>query len=426
MSELNESTLTEAPTFTEQPDAHEGLRDELTELLDVVGPGKVGDVVLDRAFELGATDLHFEPTATGLRIRMRVDGQLHDIVRLPASAASPLVSRFKVMAGMDIAERRLAQDGHISHFTKNLARDVRIGSGPTIYGERIVLRLFPDPKQYSRLDDLGLEEEDRSSLRRCLTSPYGLILVAGPVGCGKTTSVYSFLNELNDPHKSLVSIEDPVERRIAGVCQLQVDPRIGFDFAAAVRCVLRQDPDVMLVGEIRDPETAQVACQAALTGVLVLSTVHASNTASAIEVMRSFGVPTVMLADCLRGIVSQRLVLQVCPQHREQYHPDEATCRMLDIDPGSADSVQLVRGIPADANFRTGYHGRVGVFEVMEMNRVIQDAILREAPVVEVEELARKAGMNTLTMSIRKKVLSGVTSMDEYHATALTLPPGTL
>jgi len=424
MSDSEKAVAEESPDFVASPDAHEGLRDELTELLDVVGAGKVGDVVLDKAFEVGATDLHFDPTPTGLRIRMRVDGKLHDIVRLPTTAAAPLISRFKVMAGMDIAERRLAQDGHISHFTKNLSRDVRLGSGPSIYGERLILRLFPDPKQFSKLDDIGLEQEDATAVRRCLNSPYGLILVVGPVGCGKTTSVYSFLNELNDPHKSLVSIEDPVEQRIEGICQLQVDLRIGFDFAAAVRCVMRQDPDIMLVGEIRDAETAQVACQAALTGVLVLSTVHASNTASAIEVMRGFGVNTVMLADCLRGIISQRLVLQVCPESREYYSPDEVTSRVLQLDPAEAASIQLARGIPADSNFHTGYHGRVGIFEVMEMSRAVQDAILREVPISHLEEIAQQAGMSTLANSVRKKVLAGVTSMDEYHATALTLPPG--
>lgn len=420
---INDSSL-EAPDFVPTVDAHEGLRDELTELLDVVGAGKVGDVVLDKAFELGATDLHFDPTPRGLRVRMRVDGKLHDIVRLPASATASLISRFKVMAGMDIAERRLAQDGHITHLSKNVARDVRLGSGPTIHGERLILRLFPDPKRFNTLDDLGLEAEDADAVRRCLASPYGLLLVAGPVGCGKTTSVYSFLHELNDPHKSLVSIEDPVEQRIEGVCQLQVDPRIGFDFAAAVRCVMRQDPDVMLVGEIRDAETAQVACQAALTGVLVLSTIHASNTAAAIDVMKSFGVPKVMLADCLRGIISQRLVLQVCPLSRELYTPDEVTCSVLGIDSATADTVKLARGIPADANFHTGYHGRVGIFEVMELNRTSQDAILRDAPASQLEDIAIRSGMNTLAMSARKKVLSGITSLDEYHATVLTLPPG--
>jgi type II secretory ATPase GspE/PulE/Tfp pilus assembly ATPase PilB-like protein len=421
MSTPQHTTDADTPVFEVQSKVHEGLRDELTELLDVVGAGKLGDVVLERAFELGATDLHFEPTSSGLRIRMRVDGQLHEIVQLPASAASPLISRFKVMAGMDIAERRLAQDGHISYLSKGQTRDVRLGSGPTIYGERIVLRLIPGAQQYGHLDELGLEEEDASALRRCLEASYGLILVAGPVGCGKTTSIYSFLNELNHPAKSLVTIEDPVERRIDGVCQLQVDSRIGFDFAAALRCVLRQDPDVVMVGEIRDAETAQVACQAALTGVLVLSTVHASNAAAAIDVMKSFEVPNVILADCLRGIVSQRLVLRVCTQNRELYQPDEATCRILGVDPARASEILLARGVPADTNFHTGYHGRVGIFEVMEFKRELQDAILREAAATEIEEIANRLGMNSLSMSARQKVLDGVTSMDQYHSSILTV-----
>jgi len=421
MSAPQQASESDVPVFEFQPNAHEGLRDELTELLDVVGAGKLGDVVLERAFEVGATDLHFEPTSSGLRIRMRVDGHLHEIVRLPLSSSSPLISRFKVMAGMDIAERRLAQDGHISYSSKNLTRDVRLGSGPTIYGERIVLRLIPSAEQYGHLDELGLEDEDAAALRRCLEASYGLILVAGPVGCGKTTSIYSFLNELNHPRKSLVTIEDPVERRLDGICQLQVDNRIGFDFAAALRCVLRQDPDVVMVGEIRDAETAQVACQAALTGVLVLSTVHASNAAAAVDVMKSFDVPTVILADCLRGIVSQRLVLRVCSKHRQEYQPDEAACRILQVDPAKANEIRLVKGIPADANFHTGYHGRVGIFEVMEFNRELQEAVLREASSTEIEEIANRAGMNSLSMSARKKVLDGVTSMDQYHAAVLTV-----
>lgn len=400
---------------------HEGLRDELLELLDVVGPGKLGDVVLDRAFELNATDLHLEPTASGFRIRMRVDGLLHDVVRLPSSVASPLVSRFKVMAGMDITERRFAQDGHMSRQAPSGARDVRIGSGPTVHGERIVLRLMPDQKRYNNLDDIGFEAQELAAIRRCLAAPYGLILVVGPVGSGKSTSVYSFLQELNDPYKSIVTIEDPVERHMDDVCQIQVEPKIGFHFADALRCVLRQDPDIMMVGEIRDAETAQIACRSALTGVLVLSTLHANNTASAIDVLQNFGVPRMVIADCLRGIMSQRLVLKVCPKHREEYHPDEAVCRMLDIDPETAGSVKLVRGIPADDNFHTGYSGRTGIYEIMEINKTVQRAILQNSPAAELMEIAQHSGMKTLATSARSKVLAGITSMDQYHATALSL-----
>lgn len=427
MSEQSESAIDNASENEDpwvhglHPTAHAGLRDELKELLDVVGPGQLGEVVMDRAFSLNATDLHFEPTGTGLRIRMRVDGLLHDVARLPNSAASPLISRFKVMAGMDIAERRLAQDGHLTYVSRGIARDVRLGSGPTVHGERIVLRLQPDPRQFPGLDNLGLDDCDTESLRRCLKSPYGLILAVGPVGSGKTTSVYSFLKELNNPNQSLVTIEEPVERRMADICQIQVEPKIGFEFASALRCVLRQDPDVMMVGEIRDAETAKIACQSALTGVLVLSTLHASTTVAAIDVLKNFGVPAPILANCLRGIVSQRLLLQVCPKHREEYQPNEADCGILNINPADAQNFSLVRGIPHDDNFHTGYLGRVGIYEVMEVHRELQNSILRGESATELLSIATRLGMRTLTDAARIKVLEKVTSVDQYHTTALSL-----
>lgn len=400
---------------------HEGLRDELTELLDVVGPGKLGDVVLDRAFELNATDIHLEPTESGLRIRMRVDGLLHDVVQLPLIAGTQIISRFKVLAGMDITERRFAQDGHISRSAADGSRDVRIGSGPTIHGERLVLRLMPDRQAFTGLDHLGLESSECDIVRRCISAPYGLILVVGPVGSGKSTTVYSILRELNDPQKSVVTIEDPVEQHLDGVTQIQVEPRIGFHFADALRCVLRQDPNIMMVGEIRDAETAQIACRSALTGVLVLSTLHASNTASAIDVLENFGVPRMVIADCLRGIFSQRLVRRVCPMHREEYHPDEAICQMLKVDPHQADTIRLVRGIPSDDNFHTGYSGRTGIYEIMEVTRPLKTAILQHASATDLMSLAQQHGMKTLADSVRNKVLAKETSMDQLHATALTI-----
>lgn len=399
---------------------HEGLRSELAELLDVVGPGQLGSVILERAFEFNATDIHIEPTPSGLRIRMRVDGLLHDVARLPIFTPSPLIQRLKVMAGMDISEHRLSQDGHISHSSIQGRRDIRVGSGPTLYGERLVLRLMPVNSAFGSLDELGLENGDVTTMRRCLSAPYGLVLVVGPVGSGKSTSVYSFLHEIHNAQKSIVTIEDPVERRIDDICQIQVDPKIGFHFADALRCVLRQDPDVMMVGEIRDPETAKIACRSALTGVLVLTTLHAHNTAAAVDVLEEFGVPRVVIADCLRGIVSQRLVLQVCKQHRQLYHPDDATCQMLGIDPAQAESIDLVRGIPDDANFRTGYSGRTGIYEIMEVNKEIRQAILRGDSATELMEIAQRNGMRSLMHSLRDKLLAGITSMEQFHATTLT------
>ncbi len=399
---------------------NEALRDELSELLDVIGPGQLCDVLLERAFQLHATDIHLDPTPSGLRIRMRIDGLLQDIIRIPQAATSHMISRLKLMAGMDITERRFAQDGHISQALLKEPRDVRVGSGPTIHGERVVLRLMPDDKSFTSLDELGFEVDQLQTLRRCLAAPYGLILVVGPVGCGKSTSVYSFIREINDPQKSVVTIEDPVERRMDNITQIQVEPKIDFHFADALRCVLRQDPNVMVVGEIRDAETARIACRSALTGVLVLSTLHASNTASAVDVLEGFGVPRMVIAESLRCIMSQRLILNVCTRHRESYQPDEATCRMLEIDPARAQSVRLVRGIPADTNFHTGFAGRSGVFEIMEVNDPVRTGILRNAAASELIETARANGMQTLADSTRRKVLAGVTSVDQLHKTMLT------
>lgn len=407
------------PGFSKE-NRHEALTTELLELLDVTGPGPLADIILQRAFELNATDIHMEPTPSGLRIRYRVDGLLHEVVRLPVSATQPIIQRIKLMADMDISERRLAQDGHIARSMFNQPRDIRIGSGPTIYGERLVLRLMPDESAFTKLDDLGMEPEQIEIMRRVLAAPYGLILVVGPVGCGKSTSVYSFLQEISTPSKSIVTIEDPVERRNEGICQIQVEPKIDFHFADALRCVLRQDPNVMMVGEIRDAETAQIACRSALTGVLVLSTIHANNTASAIDVLQGFGVPRMFIADGLRCVLSQRLLLKVCPHHRETYHPDETACRILDIDPAQAESVNLVRGIPADSNFHTGFSGRTSIFEIMEVTREIRQAILRGGSAMEVSEVAHRQGMKGLSEAARNKVLSGVTSIDQMHQSLLT------
>lgn len=391
------------------------LQEELKELADVVGPGSLVDVLLERAFELEATDIHLDPDSDGLRVRLRVDGMLHDVLRLSPEAMSHVISRLKLMAGMDITERRLAQDGHISSAVLKHQRDVRVGSGPTIHGERLVLRLMPDETHYNRLEDLGLDDEQIARVKKYVTAPYGTILSVGPVGAGKSTTMYACLNLLNQPDQSLVTIEDPVERRLDGVNQIQVDPRIDFNFIEALRGVMRQDPNVMMIGEVRDSETAHIGCRAGLSGVTVLSTLHANDTASTIDVFREFGVPPMFIAESLNCIIAQRLVRKVCPESRETYHPDEATCRMLGVDPAEAGNIELVRGIPADVNFHTGYSGRTGIFEVMGIDKELRSAILKDAPADELYEMAKSKGMQTLEDSARKKVLAGITSVEEMH-----------
>lgn len=394
---------------------HKALQEELKELADVVGPGPLVDLLLERAFEVGATDIHFDPLQEGLKVRLRVDGILHDILQLGAASAPQVISRMKLLAGMDITERRLMQDGHFSNTTFQHQRDVRTSTGPTIHGERLVLRLMPDATVYTQLEALGLEDRQRQHVEEAVQSPHGMVLCAGPVGCGKTTTVYSCLSRLNEPGKSLVTIEDPVERRVQGTVQVQIDPKAKFGFVEALRGVLRQDPNVILVGEIRDPETAHIAARAALTGIQVLSTLHAHDTVATIDVFREFGIPPMFIADSITCIIAQRLMRKVCQRHRETFQPDSATAQMLGINPEQADHIELVRGIPHDENFHTGYFGRTGIFEVLRIDADLREAILNETSSTEIHTALRQKGLQTLEQSAINKVLAGVTTVEEMH-----------
>jgi len=399
------------------------LQAELQELLDVVGPAPLVDLLLERAFRLKATDIHLDPNDQGTRIRLRVDGLLHDVLQVPAPMTPHMISRIKLMAGMDITERRMAQDGRISNQLLASRRDIRVGSGPTIYGERLVLRLMPDNTTLSKLEELGFEPDQAAQVYRYLSSAYGMILSVGPVGSGKSTTMYACLEKLNDLNKSLVTIEDPVERRIPGVNQIQVDPKIDFNFVDALRGVLRQDPNVMMIGEIRDPETAHIGVRAGLSGVTVLSTLHANDTASTIDVFRDFGIPPMFIADSLQGIISQRLLRKVCAHCRVPYTPDEAECEMLGIE--SADSAPtLYKGKGCQACFGTGFLGRTGVFEIMGLDRETRHAILKGAPRSELMRMAIERGMSSLEASARQKVLRSETSTSEMHRVLTTFPGG--
>jgi type II secretory ATPase GspE/PulE/Tfp pilus assembly ATPase PilB-like protein len=387
---------------------------ELEELLSVVEPASVANVLLQRAFAHGATDIHLDPTTLGTRIRFRVDGVLQDILPIPAEKATMLISRIRVMAGMDITERRLPRDGAIpAEAFPGLPRDIRVGSSLTVKGERLVLRLMPDSDKLSSLAQLGFYEDQFAAARRLLAAPYGLLLVVGPVGSGKSTTVYSMLSELNRPEKSVVTIEDPVERRIAGANQIQIDNKTGLNFITALRGTLRQDPDILAIGEIRDAETAQIACRAATSGVLVLSTLHANNTAGAVDVLRGFGISSAAIADCLRGVISQRLVRKVCETSRETIVADENARRLLSVQ--GTEPVEIVKGIPTDMNFRTGYSGRTAVFEIMELTDTIQDAIHEGEPSYRIRQVAINNGMISLEDSTRRKVLDKVTSIAELE-----------
>lgn len=418
MADTNDKD-TAVQTSSNASSRHRALKEELRELVGVVGPAPLVDLLLERAFEVGATDIHFDPLPDGLAVRLRVDGMLHEVLRANATIAPQIVSRLKLLAGMDITEKRFTQDGHISQAVLDHQRDVRVGSGPTIYGERLVLRLMPDTQTFSQPDELGLEDSQLETLNGALKIPHGMILSVGPVGSGKSTTTYACLHQLNDPTRALVTIEDPVERRVDGVVQIPTDSKLNFGFVPALRGVLRQDPDVIMVGEIRDSETAHIAIRAGLTGVQVLSTLHAYDTCSTVEVFQEFDVPKMFIADSINLIMSQRLLRMVCATHRESYRPDAPTLQTLGLDPEQSDHVELVRGTPAPENFHTGYSGRTGVFELLTIDDAIRQAILEGKSSKELRSVAIDHGLQTLEQSTRNKVLAGVTTIEELHRVLL-------
>ena len=389
------------------------LQEELRELVDVVGPGPLVDLLLERAFQLNATDVHLDPNENGLRVRLRVDGMLHDVLELPSRVTGHVISRLKILGGMDITERRMAQDGHISKAVLKHQRDIRVGGGPTIHGERIVLRLMPDDESFTDLNQLGFETEQLEQVKQMANIPYGVLLAVGPVGSGKSTTMYSCLSLRNKPTESVVTIEDPVERQIAGVNQIQIDPKIDFTFVKALRGVLRQDPDVMMVGEIRDPETAQIGVRAGLTGVTVLSTLHASDSLAAIDVFREFGVPPMFIVDAIKCIVAQRLIRMICTNCREEYAPDQTAREVLGLTEEEAASATLARGKGCDACFQTGYSGRTGVFEVLSFTSELRNAVLRQDGQDDLRAITTKSNLVTLDRAARAKVLRGETTVDE-------------
>lgn len=406
-TKTNLSALDANPTLEVRQKA---LQEELRELVDVVGPGPLVDLLLERAFHLNATDVHLDPNETGLRIRLRVDGMLHDVLQLPSNLTAQVISRLKIMAGMDITERRHAQDGHISKAVLKHQRDIRVGSGPTIHGERLVLRLMPDDAQYTDLDQLGFEDDQLELVYRLAQIPYGVLLAVGPVGSGKSTTMYGCLSKRNRPTESVVTIEDPVERRIAGVNQIQIDPKIDFTFVKALRGVLRQDPDVMMVGEIRDPDSAHIAVRAGLTGVAVFSTLHASDSLATIDVFHEFGVPPMFICDAVKCVIAQRLIRTICTNCRMTYAVDETARTVLGL---TDEEATLARGKGCENCFNTGYRGRTGVFELLTLTSELRQAIVNNESQDRLREVAISGGLLTLEGAARRKVLRGETSIEE-------------
>jgi type IV pilus assembly protein PilB len=373
------------------------------------------NAILADAAKRRASDIHIEPYEKIFRVRFRVDGVLQEIMSPPLRLKNPLVSRLKVMAGLDIAERRLTQDGRIKlKMGVGGELDIRVSVLPTLFGEKVVMRLLDKSNLQLDMSKLGFDPQTLKDFLEAIHKPYGMILITGPTGSGKSTTLYSALSELNKPDVNISTAEDPVEYNLVGINQVQVREQIGLTFAAALRSFLRQDPDIIMVGEIRDLETAQIAVKAALTGHLVLSTLHTNDAPSTVDRLINMGVETFLLISSINIIAAQRLVRRICEKCKESAEVSPEILINLGVDSaevGTGFSTFHGRGC-ANCN-GTGYRGRLAIYEVMVMHEVLKELILRNASVVELKREAVKQGMSTLRMSALQKVREGLTTIEE-------------
>jgi len=368
------------------------------------------NTVLIKASSLGASDVHFEPYEEETAVRLRMDGILQDYTKIPPSTYQEVVSRIKVMAKLNVAEKRVPQDGKIRVRIGAKDYDVRVSVVPTVFGERVVLRLLEKTGSLLTLRDLGLSPEDEEKVRRLAEKPYGIVLVTGPTGAGKSTTLYAMLLHVKSPKKNVITIEDPVEYQVKGISQIQVNPKVGLTFASGLRSILRQDPDVIMVGEIRDPETAEVAVQAALTGHLVLSTLHTNDAPSAVARLKDMGVEPFLIASSLEGVVAQRLVRRICPHCKEPYAPTREELRELGLPPGD---YTFYRGKGCEHCLGTGYRGRIGIFEVLELDEELKKLINETQEAGRIREEAKKKGFKTMLEDGIEKIKRGITTSSE-------------
>ncbi|PIE83716.1 MAG: type II secretion system protein GspE [Candidatus Contendobacter odensis] len=368
------------------------------------------NALLTEAIKENASDIHIESFENRLRVRFRVDGILREAVQPPRALAPLLTSRVKVMAHLDIAEKRLPQDGRISLKVAGRPVDVRVSTLPTGHGERVVLRLLDKREGRLDLQHLGMEAGDEQRLLKLIYRPHGILLVTGPTGSGKTTTLYAGLTQLNDRKCNIMTVEDPIEYYLDGVSQTQVNPKVNMTFARGLRAILRQDPDVVMVGEIRDLETAEIAVQASLTGHLVLSTLHTNSAVGAITRLRDMGVEPFLLSSSLIGVLAQRLVRQLCPQCKQAYQATPADCNVLGIDPDTAPTLYLPTGCKY-CN-QSGYRGRTGIFELVSIDEVMQTLIHEGSGEQNLERHAR-CFSSSIRNDGRRRVLAGDTALAE-------------
>lgn len=369
---------------------------------------KLVDLIIRQAIDERASDIHIEPFKDKISLRYRIDGKLYEIPPPAKHLHLPIISRIKILSKLDIAEKRLPQDGAFMVKINERPIDIRVSSIPTIYGEKIVMRILDRSKVVLDLNLLGFEPKQLELMRKAMEAPYGLVFLTGPTGSGKTTTLYAMLSEMKSPTKNILTIEDPVEYKLEGINQVQIKPEIGLTFATALRSFLRQDPDIMLVGEVRDLETAQICVRSALTGHLVLSTLHTNDAPSAVNRLMDIGIEPYMLAPSLLMIVAQRLVRRLCPDCKEAYEPTAEQLKNIKL---KADLIYRPKG--CDKCNQSGYKGRICVDEVLVANAQIQELINQRAPFQKIREVAKATGMQTLYETALKKVEQGFTSLEE-------------
>ncbi len=401
----------------EDPEALFSEIEETGDLLDDTSDAPVirlVNLMFSQAVRDNASDIHIEPYQNSLKIRQRLDGILYDMLSPPKHVQSALISRIKIMASMNIAEKRLPQDGRIELKVGNKDVDIRVSTLPTSFGERVVLRLLDKSSVLITLTELGMPDDRFIPFSQQIKAANGIVLVTGPTGSGKTTTLYAALTSINNTDINIITVEDPIEYRISGIGQVQVNPKINLTFASGLRSIVRQDPDVILIGEIRDTETAEIAIQSALTGHLVFSTLHTNDAASAITRLIDMGVEPFLLSSSINAILAQRLVRIICPHCKEAYTPEPEALLKLGI--SADDSTRpAYRGKGCAKCHHTGYKGRCGIFELLIMDREMKHMILTTANANEIKEQAIRNGMITLRQDGAMKVLQGITTIEEVY-----------
>jgi len=387
--------------------------DELKELAESNPVKKLLNLVLLQAIKDKASDIHFEPFENEFKMRYRIDGVLYEMVPPPRHIAVAVASRIKVMANLNIAERRLPQDGRIELQVGGNPIDLRISVLPTLFGESVVMRVLDRGNVQLSLDRIGMRDEQLNVMRQLIHKPNGIIINTGPTGSGKTTTLYAALNELNDIAVKILTAEDPVEYDIDGLIQCPVNPEVGMTFAKCLRSFLRQDPDIILVGEIRDLETAQIAVQASLTGHLVFTTLHTNDAPSSIARLVDLGLEPFLVTATLEAIVAQRLARRICSNCKEEFSPTEEMLLELDLTPESTRGRSFMYGRGCDYCNNTGYRGRVGLFEIMALNDEMRDLIMKHASTALLRNAARKAGMSSLRENGLLAIYEGLTTIEE-------------